>query len=516
MAIDRELLYFDDEALNLLMSGCLTCLLLASNLADTLQRLRVKEAREVVRMENELSYIAIAYNKKRVLLLTSMKTSRFLVRTSHDREWEEACASYKKNLERIEENFRERCGVDTAAYNQGVASAGSSARDAIVGKLSVTYDVLVGHHHEYDAMLRSKEVVVDEMVHMINKAASWLQPTHSDNPTIDESLWIAKKFRAVSATLALEGKGELPVSVDKLLQARPSILHSISCLTGTSLITSQFKELDLGNDFSADEAHECLLKLAHALQAKSCSEAVGLERGRTRSFRKQPEDDYKVSSQRGAMYKAEVAMTLEEKRKVLDIDEKAVQERRERCYPNYSFICITHYFQKEQVNFYFLYDQSQHKMLETICQYCARTHMPAKDLLIVFRLIVKHCQPRLSSRHLTKYGSAVVPANVPYMELSVDSIGYIFAVKSPKVCHAAGLMDVHDGKVLLKGPNGLGVCPWCGTAFSVMMQLFAHVHREHYGIVLMCEVCHQYGSFDSDEVVEHIKKVHVENIGATA
>ena len=147
---------------------------------------------------------------------------------------------------------------------------------------------------------------------------------------------------------------------------------------GISLITSQFKELDLGDDFSTDEARECLLKLAHAIQAKFCSEAVSSERGRVRNLRKQPETDYKVLSHRGIMYKAEVAMTLEERREVLDRDEKAVRDRRESCYPDYSFVCITHYFQKEQVNFDLLYGQSKRKTLETIQQYCARTYMPAE------------------------------------------------------------------------------------------------------------------------------------------
>ena len=32
----------------------------------------------------------------------------------------------------------------------------------------------------------------------------------------------------------------------------------------------------------------------------------------------------------------------------------------------------------------------------------------------------------------------------------------------------------------------------------------------------MCEACQQYGSFDSDEVVEHFRKEHVEGNGATA
>ena len=89
-----------------------------------------------------------------------------------------------------------------------------------------------------------------------------------------------KKFKAISAALSLEGKGEFPISVDSLLQACPSIVCSISCLTGISLIMSQFKELDLGDDFSTVKACECLLKLAHAIQAKFCSEAVGSERSR--------------------------------------------------------------------------------------------------------------------------------------------------------------------------------------------------------------------------------------------
>ena len=81
-AIDRDLLCFEDEALNLFMKGCLTRHLLASNLSDALQRLRVKEAREIAKMENELSYITVTYDRRLALLLTSMKTSHFLVRMS--------------------------------------------------------------------------------------------------------------------------------------------------------------------------------------------------------------------------------------------------------------------------------------------------------------------------------------------------------------------------------------------------------------------------------------------------
>ena len=161
--------------------------------------------------------------------------------------------------------------------------------------------------------------------------------------------------------------------MDSLLQACPLIVRSISCLMGISLITSQFKELDLGNDFSTDEAYECLLKLAHAIQAKFCGEAISSERSHMQNLKKQPETDYKVSSHRGIMYKAEVAMTLKEKREILDRNEKAVKDRRESCYPNYSFICITRYFQKEQVNFDLLYWQSKRKTLETVQQYCMRT-----------------------------------------------------------------------------------------------------------------------------------------------
>ena len=85
-AIDRDLLCFEDEALNLFMRGCLTRHLLASNSSDALQRLRVKEAREIAKMENELSYITVTYDKRLALLLTSMKTSRFLAHMSRDKE----------------------------------------------------------------------------------------------------------------------------------------------------------------------------------------------------------------------------------------------------------------------------------------------------------------------------------------------------------------------------------------------------------------------------------------------
>ena len=216
------------------------------------------------------------------------------------------------------------------------------------------------------------------------------------------------------------------------------------------------------------------------------------------------------------MYKAEVAMTLEEKCEVLDHNEKVIQDRRESCYPNYSFVSITCYFQKEQVNFDLLYEQSKRKTLETIQQYCTRTHVPARELLAVLRSIIKNHLPKSSSRQLARHGVAVVPAEVLYTELSVDSIGYIFAVRSPKVCHGAGLTDIHSMDVLSKGSNGLGVCPWCGMAFSILTQLFAHIHREHYDIVLMCDVCHRYSSFDSEEMTEHIKKEHTANLGTSA
>ena len=171
-AIDRDLLCFKDEALNLFMRGCLTRHLLVSNSSNTLQHLRVEEAREIAKMENELFYITVTYDRRLALLLTSMKTSRFLVHMSRDKEREEARTQYKRNLERIEENFKERCGVDTAVYNWGVASAGLSARNSIVEKLSAVYDVLAGRHHECDAMIHSKEVVVDEMVRKMNRCAS--------------------------------------------------------------------------------------------------------------------------------------------------------------------------------------------------------------------------------------------------------------------------------------------------------------------------------------------------------
>ena len=153
-AIDRDLLCFEDEALNLFMRGCLTWHLLASNSSDALQHLRVEEAREIAKMENELSYVTVTYDKRLALLLTSMKTSRFLAHMSRDKEWEEACTQYERNLEQIEENFKERCGVDTAVYNRGLASAGSLARNSIVKKLSTVYDVLAGRRHECDAMIQ--------------------------------------------------------------------------------------------------------------------------------------------------------------------------------------------------------------------------------------------------------------------------------------------------------------------------------------------------------------------------
>ena len=179
-------------------------------------------------------------------------------------------------------------------------------------------------------MICSKEVVVDKMVCRMNRCTSRLHPIQGADAARDESQWITKKFKAVSAALSLEGKGEFPVSVDSLLQARPLIVRSISCLMGISLIMSQFEELDLGDDFSTDEACECLLKLAHAIQAKFCGEVVGSERSRVRNLRKQPETDYKVSSHRGIMYKAEVAMTLEERREVLDHATRKQYEIEER------------------------------------------------------------------------------------------------------------------------------------------------------------------------------------------
>ena len=139
---------------------------------------------------------------------------------------------YERNLERIEENFKEMYGVDIAVYNWGVASAGSSAHNSIVEKLSAAYDVLAEHHRECDAMICSEEVVVDEMVRRMNRCASQLRPIQEADTARDELQWIAKKFKVVSAALSLEGKGEFPVSVDSLLHSHPSIVHFYLMLDG--------------------------------------------------------------------------------------------------------------------------------------------------------------------------------------------------------------------------------------------------------------------------------------------
>ena len=123
-AIDRDLLCFKDEALNLFMRGCLTRHLLASNSSDALQCLRVEEAREIAKMENKLSYVTVTYDRRLALLLTSMKTSRFLVCMSRDKEREEAHALYKRNLERIEEKIQRKVWSRYSSLQSGCSLSG--------------------------------------------------------------------------------------------------------------------------------------------------------------------------------------------------------------------------------------------------------------------------------------------------------------------------------------------------------------------------------------------------------
>ena len=106
------------------MRGCLTRHLLASNSSDALQCLRVEEAREIAKMENKLSYVMVTYDRRLALLLTSMKTSHFLAHMSRDKEREEARTQYERNLERIEENFKERCGVEYSSLQSGCSLSG--------------------------------------------------------------------------------------------------------------------------------------------------------------------------------------------------------------------------------------------------------------------------------------------------------------------------------------------------------------------------------------------------------
>ena len=102
------------------MSGSLVCNLLASNASETLQHLGVEEARKVVDLEVALAKIATDHRKGLASLLLVSHMSHFLAQVSGAEECDKAWTTYERVLSQIDKIFREKCKVDTVAYNKGI------------------------------------------------------------------------------------------------------------------------------------------------------------------------------------------------------------------------------------------------------------------------------------------------------------------------------------------------------------------------------------------------------------
>ena len=104
-------------------------------------------------------------------------------------------------------------------------------------------------------------------------------------------------------------------------------------MIGTDLLMSHVIDLDLGNSLSTEETQDHIMRLAHALHAKSCSEAAGSDKALVCVGKWQLVTRSRVMSHQGMSYKAEVEMTLEQKQVLLDVDERTLRVEQADTYP---------------------------------------------------------------------------------------------------------------------------------------------------------------------------------------
>ena len=92
---------------------------------------------------------------------------------------------------------------------------------------------------------------------------------------------------------------------------------------------------------------------------------------------------------------------------------------------------------------------------------------------------------------------------------------YILACKSTEILRSTRLKDIHSTHALSKirvssgkDPATASICPWCGKASFDEIFLTSHVRCENCGIILVCDLCREFGDFWMDFMASHIRRNH--------
>ena len=204
-------------------------------------------------------------------------------------------------------------------------------------------------------------------------------------------------------------------------------------------------------------------------------------------------------------------MDLAAKKVALDQEGHLIGYRRNAKYPNYSYVMTSHYFVSEQEELNQLYPSITQKAIESIGDYVKCTKVPKRKIDSMIKgAITCHRSAGGATKISSSFDEEMpIDNTVPLM---AESIKYVVPVAVLSPPFSLGLLDIHEGRAFQRVPTQKGskekvcICPWCGHAASNQAFICGHLRREHYGILLICGLCHNYGNFLSDQMTTHMKE----------
>ena len=325
---------------------------------------------------------------------------------------------------------------------------------------------------------------------------------------MDEAGWISHKHQAIIAATHLTRRGETPPSIEVLLASRWPLLDVIYSVLGADFLATCMSSVSI--DKSDDKrTRECLQKLVDVMHNKYCNLAGAAV---PHPVKQRASTSSTIGTNKKTKLGAALRMALEDKNVTLDADSPLVVHKRRILYPGYSFVDNKRYFHPEYEVFNELFQSLNTRTIEPIVEYLECTRTRREHLLTIFSDAIGRYNKAGTKTKASMSFDEELPAEV--VTLKPESICYIYVMTLSTLPFSAGLADIHDVKAFIKVPSAAGstqkvcVCPWCGMASGNQACQASYMRQEHYGILCLCGVCHEYGNFRIDYLLDHVRNIH--------
>ena len=348
-----------------------------------------------------------------------------------------------------------------------------------------------------DSDLQGEELIVNAMVHeQVEKvwACGKVKRAQSD---VNKGVWLASKYDAVTTALQLAGKDKVPDNADDLLTKRKPLIDLLYSTLGADLLSSRVPVINFDPEDDDKDVVDRMRKLVDVMHKKLCTDNPSLgdigPHGIKRKNAGKPSTPNKKPTL-GAH------MDLAAKRVVLDQEGHLIKFRQNATYPDYSYITLQRYFTSEQAVLDELYPSITQKTIESIKDYVKRTNVSKEKVgKMIGKAMLHHKQAGGATKISSSFDEEMPMDNA--VPLTVEFIKYVVPVTVVSPSFSLGLLDIHESKAFQRVPTHKGskekvcVCPWCGHPASNQAFICGHVRREHYGILLVCSICNDYGNF---------------------